>query len=758
MSVGLSLGVNHQMLVDEYSPKAIDDSQALDDVTDRLSESSASLSDGNEALVMIAAHAPEAIPTDMELELLLHRVREAVMTYMGGNAGDPHVKITGMDDPVIDTGLEDYKQVLLAAKDRVLKAIRWLAKQFMNAYKRLSDRLGRLSVRMMMIERKIDSSSDNALPTDTVVLPPSAAMLSMLGKKPANASEVMNAVNKVKWLFTTIHNDFTLFQNTFKRAVDSGNRAEVLEIIKDFLGHLSSRLNTRPDPQRNGHQVFNQLPNSYIVELSIGDSFTDCWATINRVGMLNVAGEESRRPDRASLSRLISEQRNFLKIVNELYGKVGSRLTSDFRNLVREAERSLDNGDKDNRTVEATINWFTEQQNRLFYRTMVLACGVMSAALDYCVVALRAAGVGTEGLDDEIVGEGATSRLNLINQHMTQRQSAVDGAMVGVTILNSALEAFEEGKYDPDFSVKQILEMDLDALQFRDEPMSYNHWMWSGTNLGDYPRSLTEVLKTVDRELGSFSDDQYEEFKALLCARTVSTGNDAASRVLTRHGYLGETGYVQYLLNDGATPTSSAGVMEGAVAGVLDFDKLLAAFRKRTQLVAGSLHDTDVIVSQLYNAVGPGTSAPMVDVTLTGGFSVTQLSAFTGFSDVNLARASLDSESIYHGDVPACDAEAYEVAQELIVKLVAQDKSLADHWGEINQLVQHARLVQNILADSMAKCNDGKADEWLCDGIRYLSMLFHEVRWQIRLLRDLLMYREGMLLSLCFYQRTMGGC
>ena len=170
MSLGLSLGVDHQMLADEYSPQAIDNSQALDDLTGRLAENI--LTDGNEALVMIAAHEPEAIPTNLELETLLRRVREAVLGYMGGHAGETSIQVTGMDEPVLDIGLEDYKQILVAAKDRVLKVIRWLAKNIIAVYKRLSDRLGRLSVRMMMIERKIDSSSDNALPTDTIVLPP----------------------------------------------------------------------------------------------------------------------------------------------------------------------------------------------------------------------------------------------------------------------------------------------------------------------------------------------------------------------------------------------------------------------------------------------------------------------------------------------------------------------------------------------------------------------------------------------------------
>jgi hypothetical protein len=756
MSEGLSLGVNHQMLVDEYSPKAVDDSQALDDITERLAENT--LDSGNEALVMIAAHAPEAIPTDLELETLLHRVREAVLGYMGGHSGETKVQVEGMDDPLLDIGLEDYKSVLLAAKDRVIKVIRWLAKQVVAGYKRLSDRLGRLSVRMMMVERKIDSSSDNALPSDTIVLPPSAAMLSLFAKKPSNPAEVMNAVAKVKWLFTTIHNDFNLFQNTFKRAVETGNRGDVLEMIKDFLGNLSNRLNARADSQRNGHMVFNQLPNNYVVEISIGDSFTDCWATINRIGSFSVVGEESRRPDRASLSRLIVELRNLLKIVNELYGKVGSRLTTDFRNLTREAERSLENTNTDNRTIEATINWFTEQQNRLFYRTMVLACGTMSAALDYCTVALRASQTGNEAFEDEEAEFGASNRVVEMDQYLSRSQTALTDASLSASLLGAALEAFEDGKYNPDFSVQQLMNADLEPLRLAGEQINYNHWMWMNQNMGDYPRNLVEMLKRVDRGLDEFGNQTLEEFKALLCAR--GNTNDKAKRVLTRHGYLGEAGYVQYLLNDGATPTCSAGVVEGAVVGAHNLAKLLEQFRRRTRLVSEALHDSDILVTQLYNVIGPAAPVVVPDMLLTGGFGVKQLMAGADrYGKVTITRAYLDTDMPYlRCKVPACDAETAATAQELIVKLTQMDDDLSAHWSEINQLVQHTRSIQNIIADGMAASNKGKVDEWLSDGVRYLNLMYTEVTWQSRLLRDLLMYREGLILSLCFYQDTMGGC
>lgn len=741
MSTGLSLGVTHEMLGDEYLPRAIDRSQALDDITEHLSE-------GSETLVMIAAHAPEAIPTDVELETLLQRVKDTVLMYMTNHA-DPKLVAENPLDGVPEVGLEDYRKVLTAIKDRVLAALRWIGKQLITTYKRVSDRLGRLSLRLMYLERKVDSSGDNAIPTDTMALPPSAALLSLLGKPPQNASEVMNAVNKVKWVFTTIHNDYNLYQQTFKRAIDAGDRASVLDIIKGFLSHLCSRLNTRSDPQRNGHQVFNALPSNYIVEISTGDSFTDSWATINRIAAFSVVGEESRRPDRASLSRLILELKNFLKIINELYGKVGSRLSTDFRNMTRDAERSLSSEGVDGRTVEATVNWFTEQQNRLFYRSMVLGCSVIAAAMDYCEVAMRRPSAGTEGLDDvETVTTNLTSHVAQMDSFFAAGTESLDRALVGLQILSASLEAFE-----PDVSVSKLMDIDLAPLRLPMDPLTYNHNVLYNNNLADYPSDLLTVLRNAGRELDDFGDYQLPQVRKFIeMGRHVA----AAEKVMNREDYLGGAGYVQYLLIGSASPANCTAVVEGAGISVDSFDKLFAAFRKRTGMVAETLDNHDILVSDLYRVLSPALDEDMSMSSFTAGWSVRRIARASAYGPATAYVASLGSAGIYTGEVPVCDAGACVELQELLIRLTSMDNAFAEHWGAINRLAQRARAVQNILADSMASANQGRADEWLADGVSYLQLLLGEVRWQHRLLRDMLMYRQGLALSIEIYQRQGG--
>lgn len=753
MSEGLSLGVNHQMLVDEYSPKAADTDQALDDITETLSTDDLDLSEGNETLVMLAAHAPEAIPTDLELETLLNRVKDAVLSYMAGHNGETKIELQQPEEPLTDIGLEDYKDTLRLIRDRVIKALRWLGRQVVATYKRLSDRLGRLSLRVMYIERKIDSSGDTTIPTDVVALPASAAMLSLYAKPPQNASEVMNAVAKVKWLFTTIHNDYGLFQQTFKRAIDAGGRAEALEIIQGFLSHLSNRLNTRVDPQRNGRQVFNQLPSNFIVEISSGASFTDCWATINRTAMVNVAGTESRRPDRASLSRLINELKNFLKVINELYGKVGSRLTTDFRNITRDAERSLSGDDVDSRTVEASINWFTEQQNRLFYRSMVLGCSAIAAALDYCEVSLRR-NVGTEGFEDEESDmQPITQSLSDLRGEFAQRERALSVASVSMATVAASLEAFnEQVEGYADHSVGKLMTAELLPLRMPFEALTYNHWVLAPAEMSeDYSPTLLKLLHNADRELDTFCERD-EVFKTLI---TIQQDKEAESNeILERYGYHGGANYVQYLFNDNAIPTSCAGVLEGPTVSVDKLIALLSAFRKRTCVVGASLSNSDVLVSELYRAINPASCVDVQASGFTAGWGVNTAVKHSDYGPTSVYISCLNNDEVYCGDFPAIDAEGRVRAQELIIKLVEMDDDLVAQWSDLNQIVQRARSVQNIIADALAVSNQGKVDECLMDGVKYMQMLLVEVRWQTRLLRDIVMYRYALLMALCQYQKT----
>jgi hypothetical protein len=770
MSDGLSLGVQHQMLVAEYSPQVADKHQAIDDITEKLSEEAIDLSAGNEALVMIAAHAPESVPSDLELEVLLQRVKDTVLAYMENHAGT--TLNVERNDPLVDVGLEDYKQTLILIKDRVIKALRWIGKQIVSAYKRLSDRLGRLSMRMMYIERKVDSSTDNALPGDMCALPASAAMLSLLGKAPQNASEVMNAVNKVKWLFTTVHNDYNLYQQSFKRAIDGGTRSDALSSIQDFMRHLSSRLNARVDSQRNGHEVFNQLPNGYIVEISTGDSFTDCWATINRTGVVNVSGEMTRRADRASLSRLTSELRNFLKVINELYGKVGSRLTTDFRNITRDAERGIMGDDADARAIEATINWYTEQQNRLFYRSMVMSCSVISAALDYCDMSLRKPGTGNEGYvgknsgddDDDDAPVTASSNVGQLDTLFQIRQYMLANTSVNLQKVSAALEAFNMAD-EADQSVAKLMDLDLEPLRQSLGDLRYNHWMWNiNPNLDHtYSSRLKDALRSADTELDAFSNGQLEEFKTLIEIHPLNTPK--TQRIMKREGYLGENGYVQYLLSDGRIPTNSAGVWEGAANGVDTLGSVLSNLRERTQLVAGTLTDSDILVSNLYDVCTQDTLREFAEAgdlqRFTAGFQVKGLASSSAFGPVVIYRAVLSdygdlTNAAIQAGFPSCEADTNVFMADLLVKLAEMDKTFCAIWSDLNQVMQRARSVQNILADSMATCNHGKADQWILDGVNYLNLLLSELRWQNRLLRDLSMYRQGLALSIDLYQHWGG--
>lgn len=745
MSEGISLGVPHQMLISEYSPKHSDEDQALEDITATL-ESDVEVGEGNENLIMLAAHAPESIPTDLELEVLLKRIQDTVLQAMVSH-GVSSATAVDADEALVNIGLEDYKEVMVAIKNRIVQFLRWAVRQATAMYKRLSDRLGRLSLRVMYVERKIDSSGDNAIPSDTIKLPQTANLISLLGKPPANPSEVMNALNKVKWLFTTLHNDYTLFQQTFSRAVNSGERAEVLSIIKDFLDHLSNRLNTRADPQRNGRQVFNQLPSNYIVEISKGDSFTDCWVTINRTEVINVGGQDTRRPDRASLSRMITDIRNFLKIINELYGKVGSRLTSDFRKLTSEAERNITKDGFDGRTLDTAITWFTEQQNRLFYRSMMLACATISAALDYCDAALRRNSVGNESLDEEEAGYPLTNTVALLNDRFSVDYSALGHASVGLSLIRASLESYGSS----DGGVAALMDAPLDPLTYNCGSNVWTRFPGYNNKLGGYPSKVIEFVKAVDLELSAFADRSNEDLRNFLAVTPNSNHN-----VMTKHGYSDGDGYVQYLLADRATPTRASVIVAGADRSIDGVAVVLNAVRKRAEDVSATFSDTDILVSELYRVVSAANGDPISSPILNANWRVQCFAGNSPYGPVSIYNASMNKLEPYRGALPACDAEANVGIQEVLIKATNLDKDFVALWALINQMACRARSVQGALCDGMAKVNNGKVDQWLIEGVNYLQLLMTELRWQLRLLHHMIMYRYGVTIALCKYQRDGG--
>jgi len=748
MSEGISLGVPHQQLAAEYMPSDADADQALDDITERLSESQAVLSEGNETFVMIAAHSPESIPNDAELELLLQRIKDTVISFMVSTS---QTDLTEVEEQHLTGSLESYREMAIKIKDKIMQAIKWFLKNTMAAYKRLSDGLGRLSLRVMYVERKIDSTSDSGVSTDMIKLPASAALLSLLGKPPTNASEVMNAVTKVKWLFTTIHNEYGTFQSAFKSASATGNRTDTLEVINAFLNQLTNRLNTRSDPQRNGRQVFNQLPGGYIVEVATGASFADCWITINRVSSVNVVNVDTRRPDRASLSRMIGELRTFLKVINELYGKVGSRLSSDFRNITRDAERNVTTEGFDARNLSTTIDWFTDQQNRLFYRTMVLGCGTIAAALDYCDVALRRnLTAGNEGLDDsDIDGAPVTAALSALNGRFDTGHHALVNASLGMQIVGSALEAYAD---EADYSLEALLPTQLAALELPESPVgNYSRVLYTNRNIGDYPSNLRGILNTSHKELIRFVEDVTPEIKDLIA--TLPARNQLVAR---RDGYDLGNEYLRYLLPSGTEATSGADIANRVHNNTVDFGSYVDGFQRRVDKVVATLSDDDILVSALYDVVGVGDNGIMSSSTLAAGWVIKRFTAPSAFGPVNTYRGVFDSEYKASRAIPHISSEDNVRLQETLILNREMDTKFENLWSSLRTLVNRASSVHGILVDSMARVNNGKADAWIVDGINYLTMLLTEVRWMWTLLHQMLLYRHGVMLGICKLQQVGG--
>lgn len=753
MSEGISLGVKHQMTVAEYSPKEHDEDQALDDIADRMVVD-AELAVGTEALVMLAAHAPESVPTDIELEVLLGRIRDTVLAALLANKPIPGEHEDELR-AIQGEGLEALSDTAIKIKDRMLQFMKWFLKNITELYKRLSDRLGRLSMRIMYVERKVDTMSDFATATDKIKLPQTANLLSLLGRPPANASEVLNALSKVKWLFTTLHNDYSLFQATFKRAIESDTRSDTLEVINDYLRHLSAKLNTRADSQRNGHEVFNQLPSNYIVEISNGASFTDCWVTITRTEAVNMGGIESRRADRASLSRMIVEIRNFMKVINELYGKVGSRLSSDFRAMTREAERRLQSEGGDARSIDLVMNWFTDQQNRLFYRSMMLSCATISAALDYVDVCVRrdTTGVGNEGLDESAdYTYPISNRLREMDDTLLEACESTTRASLVVANVNAALEAFEDvtkGSKNPNASVGLLLHAELQPGEVNAFGMIGNgrHYSVCGLACGDYPESLKDALRDAFNDLSTCANKR-NDFKALIHF------DEQAPAILDKVQQNVGSSYVQFLLEAGKTPETADDVVAGTARSAAALGNVLAGLRDRTVAFCAALNDEDILVSSVLAAMAPPETDKISVSGLTAGWRIQGVMKKLRLGEVMTYMTSANME---WSDLtlPPCTTSAGAVAAETLVTLRGLDGVCAEQWDMLNRIVCHAGSVQGVLCDSMARVNGGEVDQWLSDGMAYLELLMAEANWQYNVLRQILLYRTGLILGIDKYMRTL---
>jgi hypothetical protein len=670
--------------------------------------------------------------SDKYVQDLLDKITTIVIEA-NGNLTDKDI------DKIRNVGLEDYRDLAQAAMKRILQFLRWSIAQGKEGIKRLSDRLGRLGVKTMYVERKLDVSTDSSLPTDQFVLARSFPLLMLADKPPANAMDVLNSLNKTKYLFSLLHNDYQNFQNLFKQAVATGSRSDTLNMINNYLTSLSSRLGAKPNPQFNNKLSFNYLPGGYRLVFSTGDSFADCSATLVRVpGQYNVA-PTAPRPDKSSMVRLMAEIKQFLRTINEIYGKVSSRLESDFRNISRNAEKDIKNFDSaaDIRTASTTVEWFVDQQSRIFTRSMMLSCSVLNACLDYCLAAIGGKpAAGMEGFDDEYTIEAVGDELE-----------ALDGRLRDIEIDARTIQSIGD--------IKELVDVDSDyVLQLlRDRPVKEQYDAPFGLNYSNL-RNLVRDGKATDfiiSRLGSIYDLTTEMERSTAYLKDLFVGREA-------YDYNAPEGYIADFTTDHPLCSFLHRVERETLSSVnvanylqTNMDKLhevTSYLMGHAESMTETVVDGELIVSRLKEFMLNTPDGLFKPYTLCGGFKLQERSE--SLAGLIVRGYTLDHvkdlSPIQSFDTP--DPEMNGFIEQEIQRYEDGFQRLA----KIVELLQvgtgHLRYVISSVADNLnAGGLKGEGDDWVYTAMEYLAVASRQYRWMYRLTIQLALYERTVIVA-----------
>jgi len=638
-------------------------------------------------------------------------------------------------EKIRNVGLEDYRDLAQAAMKRIMQFIRWSINQGKEGIKRVADRLGRLGMKSMYVERKLDISTDSSLPTDKFVLARSFPLLMLADKPPANAMDVLNSLNKTKYLFTLVHNDYQNYQNLFKQAVATGSRSETLEMINNYLNSLSGRLGAKPNPQFNNNLSFNYLPGGYRLVFSTGDSFADCSAILVRVpGQYSVA-PSAPRPDKSSLVRLMAEIKQFLRTINEIYGKVSSRLESDFRNISRSAERDIKTFDSsvDIRTASTTVEWFVEQQSRIFTRTMMLSCSVLNACLDYCIAAIGGKpAAGMEDFDDSYTIEALGEQLDSIDDRL--RSIEVDASVIQSIGDNKDLV-----DCDNDYVIRQLIETNAT------EPFTPGYGIDNLRNMWHLVRA-GKTTEVITRRLGAIMDATSDLDTSVKFMKTLFT-EGRLFECRTTDDYIADftaghplCSFLHRAERESLGSAQIANYLEQNVDKVSATVTTLMVF---AETLSDTVVDGEFTVSRLKEFMLNAPQLPFTSAMLCGGYEIKERSE-------KLAGLVVRSYTLEHvkdlSPIESFDGHDSEM-NGFIDQQVKRYEAEYARLARIVELLQvgtgHLRYITAAVVDNLnAGGLKGEGDNWVYSAMEYLTVATRQYRWMYRMTIQLAMYNR----------------
>jgi len=390
----------------KVAKKHKDDDEARPDQTNENLESvtdDSELSVGNESYVMLADNdggKKGEGPSDDQMEAIIQQVSDIVLNSNGHLNKTDEEMISHIAD-----GMEDFDDFTASVKELALKASKHalaLTKAGLHTARQGArvaiDRITRIQGKLVFAEQRLHwrkGDHDNA----TFVLPKSARRLALNDHEVKGYGDVLNALSKAKWLFTLIHNDYQTYQALYKTVLEARERADAMEALRQYLKTLAARSMAKEGPS-NTYTLTN-FPGFHTFTITLGESFGD-----NEVGFVKHTGklpslEPIAQPTTQQLAQVLGECAGFIKVINEFYGRISSRLAQDFKALEHEIaqEERLVESAFEARMLTSATRWFLEHQTKLFQRALDLSLDTVSAAADFCIAAFGAkVGSGNEAL------------------------------------------------------------------------------------------------------------------------------------------------------------------------------------------------------------------------------------------------------------------------------------------------------------------------------------------------------------------------
>lgn len=693
-----------------------------------------SLGAGTETLVMLTGVDDTlASNGDPLLEDIMAQVRQQVVEFASGQLGADETQAN------LDEGLEDYKDTLLMLKDKIMKVISICSKTVAEAAKRISDRLGRMNIRMKYLTRQIELHKGDR-PASKVDLPPTWPMLGIYGRVPANGAEVISTLIKTKNFFNNVHATYSGYQTSFQRAMQAVTREERLDYIGGYLNTLISKVSARTDSSVDGSYLVDALPGCYRMVIATGDSFTDSWVRLGRTEVPNNLDQTSLYPDKNTLERLITEVNSSLSTINELYGFVTSRLESDLKKAAKGMESAArSNGDEyDSRSGAATVTWYTDNQSTIFTRSMELFCATISACMDYCAACLRVKSEGNESLD-------LTSDVDMIDDSLECCRMADLNASVVATMVTPEIPL------SPKEAVC-VSEIEIASAEFRCSQSGILRQIFN-TSRNNYTRKVAGQVIDLLNDLRGY--EYITPFYRSLRTGVVSEP-DLPARCFGP-GLLGDMSEIQeglhsrWLSIEDVDCISPDWVCRVSSRAKEQLQMVLDMIRKTVDGMRKTVLDSDINLDGLVDVLSKFNTNPTNDECfLSGGARVVFYSK--PYGDKLLGGAVFEVNPISPVTSRTGEEECGEDIEALgtiLSEFRAVGNEIADAHLEMVKLVNVADDIIRQLALGMA---DKDALEcWVRSGYAYIALLSYGLRFVGELLINMALYRNAMVGGLTWY-------